>query len=186
MMDVVIPKGNEAEFIKTGKRLGFTGLVFLYRHLPKEQDYDFRIIKALMAESRNDMRKARRFALVMSSNHDLIQERKVDLILTNEELNAKDHIHQRRSGLNEMLCKEAKLFALSFNKLLLAKHRPAVFGRQQQNAMLFNKFKNKVIIASFATSPSEMRAPRDLVAYCRCLGLQKAKEAALLLENYKY
>jgi len=187
MIDIAVPKGNEEEFIKIAKRIGLKGLVFLYKHAPKNRiaEKDFRIYYGLFAECRNDLKQTRQFNLVVSNNYSLFSDRKVMVLLTNEEQQGRDHIHQRRSGLNETMCRDykEKIFALSFSKVLLAKKKAAVFGRQQQNAMLFNKFKSKVIIASFATSPYELRAPRDLIAYCRCLGLQKSKEAMYLLEN---
>lgn len=188
MIDLVFPKDNEAEFIRVARQLGLKGIVFLYKHPPKSRiiEKDLRIYYGLFAENGNELRQAKHFDLVVSPNPGSWAERKVLLMLTPEEQNARDHMHQRRSGLNETVCKDykEKIFAFSFSKVLLAKKKAAVFGRQRQNAMLFNKFRNKVIIASFAKTPYEMRAPSDLIAYCRCLGLQKTKEAVHLLENY--
>ena len=95
----------------------------------------------------------------------------VDIMFDFELLHAKDHLHYRRSGLNQVLCKIAhdneKMIAFSFRSLLNSKNKALLLGRVMQNIRFCRKYKVKTLLASFAKNEFEVR--NDLVALERVL-----------------
>jgi len=179
MIDIVFPSKNEDEFIKMAERLGISGLIFAYKD--KKEFYTkesaLPITNALLVEPK-DVRKAhdaKVMAICMASREAI--ERGADVVFGFELLAEKDPTHHRASGLNQVLCKLAAdkkvQIGLSFSTILayIGQKRAILLGRMAQNIMFCQKYKTPMRIASFATSPWEMRAPAELKAFFSQLGM---------------
>lgn len=187
MIDIVVPAGNEQEFIEIGKRLGYHGICFLYRL----NDYfsaapvssgGIKAYKGIIAESsdigkiKSRLKGERAFVAVKSNGEDkeIIQDKKANLIFSFEGSFKKDFMHHRASGLNHILCKLAKesgiIIGFSLNSLLNSNNTGITIGRLMQNISLCQKFRVNTAIASFAAKPFEMRSPHDLESLFRVLG----------------
>ena len=101
----------------------------------------------------------------------VLERTSVDIMFDFELLHAKDHLHYRRSGLNQVLCKIAhdngKMIAFSFRSLLNSKNKALLLGRMMQNVRFCRKYKVKTLLASFAKNEYEVR--KDLIALKRVL-----------------
>ncbi len=104
---------------------------------------------------------------------------KPDIMFGFEESERKDTMHQRYSGLNNVLCELAfrnkVQIAFSFNSILNSAQRSVLFGRMMQNISLCRKYKVKTLIGSFAKQPSEMRSAKDLQSVFITLGMHPAE-----------
>lgn len=197
MMDIVFPDKNEKEFVEIAEKLGFKGLVFVYQDASKCADAQklgakLKIITALVADQKKIQQARQKSKLVfMKSTGDdrfAFEKSKPDLVFELEEVQKHDYIHQRASGLNHILCDLAKKnnvgIGFSFSSLLNCSGmlRAQIIGRMQQNVSLCRKYKNKVVIASFARNPYDMRAPSDLMSFFIAIGMHQ-KEAKDGLEQ---
>jgi RNase P/RNase MRP subunit p30 len=185
MIDIVIPsKNNETSFINRARKLGYSGVCFLYeennisdKHIKKLKDKtDFKILVGVVVENNPD--KFRKYDLLISkSNNVSVIRKKVNLLLDIEE--EKDAMHQRRSGLNHVLCrlmKEKKVgYGINFHTILNSDSRGDVLGRIIQNVKLCNKYKVDILFGSFARNTDEMRAPEDFKSLMRLLGVKSPK-----------
>ncbi len=110
-------------------------------------------------------------------NREILEDRKVDILLSPEIEARRDHTHYRNSGLNQVLCKLAKknniAIGFNFNNILHSKgkQRSEILGRMQQNVRLCKKYKVKMIVASFAKNKYELRSIDSLKAFARVLGI---------------
>lgn len=100
--------------------------------------------------------------------------KKVDVIINQEKVFKRDHLHYRQSGLNQVFLNLAKknniAIGFSFNEILKNKNRPLLLGRMIQNIKLCRKYKVKFMLASFAPGDYGMRNALDLVSFLKCLG----------------
>ena len=112
-----------------------------------------------------------------------LQPKKTDFIYNLEDSKKEDKMNRRSSGLNQVYCKLAHdkgiAVAFNFNLVLHAENRDVILGRMMQNVRFCRKYKVKMIIASFAINTYEQRAPNDLIAFGRCIGMteKEAKDA---------
>ncbi|MFC1691551.1 RNase P subunit p30 family protein [Nanoarchaeota archaeon] len=130
--------------------------------------------------------------LVLAKNpgeeRELIEKHKPDIIFGMESSEQGDFMHQRNSGLNQVLCKLALskkvMFGVDFNAILSSntRKRAELIGRTKQNIKLFRKFGNEVVLASFAQNPYELRSSQDLKSFGIMLGMTST-EAKKALEN---
>lgn len=180
MRDIVFPKGNEAEFIVMAKRLGFLGLICVYE---KKADFskDPFVQNALLV--RPDQVRSAQSAKVLTvcrASREAL-ERGADIVFGFEVFEGKDKMHYRESGLNQVFCKIAaqKNVQVSFSAEAIIESsgqaRAVLLGRMMQNFVLCRKFKARVRIASFASSPYHMRAPAELASLFRDLGLDSSQ-----------
>ena len=197
MIDIVFPDRNEKEFIEIAEKLGFKGLIFVYSDSSKCADAQklgtkLKILTALVADQKKIQQARQKSKLVfMKSTGDdrfAFEKSKPDLVFELEEAQKHDYIHQRASGLNHILCDLAKKnnvgIGFSFSSVLNSSGmlRAQIIGRIQQNISLCRKYKNKVVIASFARNPFEMRSPQDLASFFVTIGMHQ-KEARDGLEQ---
>lgn len=109
-----------------------------------------------------------------SSIRGAVEQRRADIIMVSEK-NPRDSLHFRRTALDSVICSIAArngiAFAFSFSAILNARNRPLILGRIMQNIRLCRKHKVKMIFASFARNKWEMRAPEELRAFARTLGM---------------
>lgn len=190
--DIATPKNNEDEFIEIASKLGIKKLYFLYNFdnynegnaQKKLNSINYRNIETETGfiVNQKNMNKAlqySKFLVVKSSDKDgyFIESKKIKLIYGFEELQRKDYLHQRWSGLNHVLCELANknniIIAFSYSSLF--NKNPVIssqiIGRMMQNIALCRKYKVKTAIASFATSPFEMRAQHDVASLFSLLGM---------------
>ena len=188
MIDIVVPSGNEQEFVEIGKRLGYSGVCFLYRlndyfnAAPISASEGIKTYKGIIAgpsdagKIKSRLKGERAFVAIKSNGEDkeIIQDRKASLIFSFEDSLKKDFMHHRASGLNHILCKLAKesgiIVGFSSNSLLNSNNTCVTIGRITQNISLCQKFRVNTAIASFATKPFEMRSPHDMESLFRVLG----------------
>ena len=170
MRDYVISSGNEKEFIKVAEKLGYSELVFI-------GNVDISKLKSKIKISSNK----RIFKSDITKDRNLIECKKADMIYEFEQQSRKDSMHFRSSGINQVIAKLMKLknvsYGLSFSQLLNAskEEQARIIGRTMQNIRLCKKYKVKVVVASFARTPYEMRDHKDLVAFAKTLGLHDYK-----------
>lgn len=181
MTDVIIPNNNEDEFVAMACRLGYSTIYFLYdpnRYFSMTKNFtgssDIKIIYGILANDK-DIKKIKTkikekniLVAVKSSNKDreVMEGSLANIIFSLEDNTKKDFIHQRSSGLNHILCKLARknnvTIGFSFSSVLNSKNQHGTLGKIIQNLMMCRRFKVKTIIASFASSPYEMRSMHDL------------------------
>ena len=208
-IDLVLPKNNEKEFIEIAEKLKINGLCFVYFFKTKEdflkknekikklqEKTKLRLFTGLIADSKN-INKAKKLAKLViykSSGNDrhAIEKSKANTVFGLETIAARDSMHHRNSGLNQVLCKLANknnvMIGFSFSSILNTDGmiRSQIFGRMMQNIRLCRKYKVKAVIASFAEKPYDMRPYPDLKSIFISLGMHP-KEAKNSLEHiYKH
>lgn len=176
MYDIVIPNKNEKEFIKIAQLLGYKGLFFLYSSDSFEEykhKAPIEIYSGIICRTEDEIRKARKKANIIvfqGQGRDLkyMLEKNAPDIITETELHTnKDFIHHRNSGLNhvlaDMMSRNNTAYGISF--AMLIHNLELTLARLQQNILLHKKSKTKLVIASFARTPYEMRSWRDMAAF---------------------
>lgn len=190
-VDIVFPKNNEKAFIGMAAKLGYSALCFAYEKYDSEKR---KKLDALRKKTKLGLFAAGKGADLSimkagAENRNALEQGRVDIIFGFEEPGGKDFAFSRNSGLNHILCAIAKekgvMAGFSFSSVLNAKNKPVIIGRMKQNIMLCRKYNVETVIASFATSPYEMRSPHDLAAFFACIGMdsgaaRKSLESAAL------
>ena len=194
MIDIIFPNKNEKEFIELAEKLDHKGLVLVYKD--KKEIPDFKKLKTKLKvytgiitgfKGIETAKKNSDLVIVKSSDADrrIFEKSRADLIFEFEGSERKDFIHHKASGLNQVLCKLASKrkisIGFSFSSLLNASNyrRAQIIGRMMQNIKLCRKYKVKTVIASFASTPYEMRSAKDLEAFFSVIGMhpKECKEA---------
>lgn len=193
--DIVFPDGNEKEFLEIAETLGYSTIAFAYeKQIPDLPKSKIKIVTILVADDK-EIQKAKQNAdlvLVKSSKNDrwVLEKSKSDILFGIEEAQRKDFMHHRASGLNQILCKIAKqkekTIAFSFSSVLNSKstRKAQIMGKIMQNVKFCRKYKVKTILASFAKTPYEMRAPNEMISFGIILGMH-SKEAKDSLNRIK-
>lgn len=179
MDEIAFPKNNEAEFVELASKLGFKKIYFIY-------DFDAYLrenIKEKLNSIRNDknldIEAGFTSFVTKSSDKDrfFIESKKIKLIYGFEELQKKDYLHQRSSGLNHIMCELANkndvAVGLSYSSLFNKNNliAPLLMGRMMQNISLCKKYKVKTVIGSFSQNPFDMRSPHDIKSLFTVLGM---------------
>lgn len=178
MIDIIMPQGNEAEFIEAAEALGINGLCFLYTNTRQFYRPDkFQTFNGLL----NTQGRADIIVADGSKNSRRLFEKEKPDVVFNLEMQEKDYMHHRGSGLEHVTArlsaKNKLVIAFSFSQLLEAEgiKRAELMGRMMQNIMLCRKFKVETAIASFARSPLQLRSPHDLKSFFEELGMTSAE-----------
>ena len=197
--DTVLPKNNEAEFIEIALKLGFKKLYFLY-DFDKYQnqksrifDFDIEIGFLVNQKNLNHAIKSSKLLVVKSSERDrfFIESKKIKIIYGFEEINRKDSLHQRVSGLNHIICELAKkndvAVGFSYSSLFNKNNEVTalLIGRMMQNIKLCQKYKVKMVIGSFSNNPFGLRAPHDVMSLFAMMGVgqEEIKESLTSTSN---
>ena len=188
-------EGDETAFINMARRLGYTGLCFLYDEkegIPSRikalapQLEKFTLFTARIVSKTVKGRTDTDFSFCTVPTQKLLRSG-VDLVFDIEERS--DSMHQRRSGLNQVLCvllaEHGGAYAINASALLSHASRYQYLGRLMQNVMLCEKFKVPLLMSSFARSPLEMRSPEDLASLLRLLGVRDASACFSTLARLK-
>lgn len=198
MIDIVIPKDDENEFLEMAERLGLEGVCFLYERPRDISSFQkatkLKVLSATLQLSKADLRLARGGEDV----RDILEKTNVDMVFELEDHREKDFMRQRSSGMNHVTASIAhdkgKAVAFSLHPLLInsGRQRVQVLGRMMQNVQLCRKYKVEMCLASFARSPWQMRAEGELKAVGSIIGMlpaeaKKAVEAvkAIVARNRK-
>ncbi len=188
MIDLVFPNNNEKELIEMAEYLGYSGLCLAYNE-PKNIDElkkttKIRLLYGLLTKPM--VRAKADLVLVKNSdqNRAVMEKMKPDILFGLESDNRRDYMHHRASGLNQVLCKIAAQnnitigFSISAILSSTPMKKSILLGRISQNIRLCRKYKVKIIMASFAKTPYEMRAPNDIKSLLLVLDAD-TKQAAL-------
>jgi len=195
---VFFNNSNEANIqliANMAKHLGYDSLIILINDSDKKssrepnnsqfQIQDINCIPIKITSSQMFLKKKQSEPVaVQSSEQDrAVFERGSTIMWGFETGQRKDFTHQRGSGLNHILCEIAhqKNVAILFllKDILTAKTPGTIMGRISQNIRLCQKFNVPMLIGSGASSPYEMRSPRDIQALFCELGMRQelAKKA---------
>ncbi|MFH0869941.1 MAG: hypothetical protein V1866_02700 [archaeon] len=176
MIDILMPRGNEAELIALAEKLGFRELVLLYEHKkpssPTPSSVKVKIRQAVLVSTLNEINGINQEIMIVApAQREFFESKRVGFVIDAESDPGRDLFFQRRAGLDEAMCKLAKekTTTLVFDLRLLRDN--AALGRMMQNAALCRKYKLKTVVATFAFSPLQMRAPKDLEGFSRMLKL---------------
>ena len=171
--DICFPQGNEEAFIQIAERLGTRSLCFAYPGPMNIRRLSAKI--NLFYAFTNE--KYHKEGLIISKNvsRQQIENPNIHLLYGFEGIEAKDSFHSRKSGLNQVLCElisnKKKLIGISFSDLLNSEKKQLLIGRIMQNARLARKYDCSIYIGSFAKTPFELRAERELKSVAACFGL---------------
>ena len=143
-----------------------------------------KIHRAGLVKNIRDIDKAKKkFDLLFApAQRPFFENKKIKYLINAEESRVHDFLYQRRAGLDRIMCSLAKENnkVIVFNTKLLAQNKNNnvfdvfnnnMLARMIQNARLCRKYKVKTIIATLATKPLEMRAPKDLQGFARTIKL---------------
>ncbi len=182
--DIIIPQTNIEKFIQIAKNLSYKNLIMV-----GEKDFSEEIKFLSKMEEKNPITlSVVQPQTIMQATQDLrriLEGGKTKLIYAQETIEKKDKHHYRNSGLNHILCQIAhdNKITIGFSFSLILKtsgiKRAVILGRMKQNVKLCRKFKVKMFLGSFATSPYEMRSPHDLESFGCLIGMhpKEAKES---------
>jgi hypothetical protein len=167
--DVVIPNGNEADFIERALALGYKEIVFLTtnsRYIKPKSDTVL-IKTAYLSNNPSDIPKLKRnFDYIFAKAERKFFEQKIDFIIDSELSDRKDSFHYKATSLNQVHADLAKKnctnIVFSFSNLLVSPM--IVFGRMCQNAVLVKKYRLDYSVFSLALKPSDMRSRNVLDA----------------------
>ncbi len=192
--DIVIPNDNEKEFSITASKLGIKKLYFLYdfntynedklqKKLDNMGNSNVSVEAGFITDSKNLNRAAQSSKLiaVKSSEKDMafIESKKIKLIYGFEEINRKDYLHQRASGLNQVLCRSANknnvAIGFAYSSLLGSDKKSVsiLMGRMMQNIALCQKYKVKTMVGSFSHNPFHLRNFNDIESLFALFGMDK-------------
>ncbi len=196
-VDVVFPNKNEKKFISIAEALGYSGICFTYTYSSELKQIckkitgmksKLKIYVGVIAEARN-CAKARNYADIVflkssDRNHDNLDKLDFDVLFDLEMNPAKDAMHYRMSGLNQVLSKIAarkkKIIGINLRNIIDSENKPQVIGRIMQNIMLCRKFKTDVILFSGAEAPLQMKGYHDLISLLVVLGLNERQAISVL------
>ncbi len=188
-LDVVFPHGNEKQFVDLGRKLGVTRLIFAYRSVDDAAQLPDDWKKALFIDTASSdaakkqimiAEKKGFLSLVVAHsaafNRFILEKTAATALVDAEFVNKTDHLHFRRSGLDQVLCRLAarnkKAFFFSFSHLLESKDWSVLLGRVMQNISFCQKYRVPYGMVSFAHDPLEMKGMRDLKSLMRVLGMK--------------
>ena len=108
-----------------------------------------------------------------------------DAVVDVEILEARDPLHFRASGLNQVLARilsrKEKFLCVSFSTLLNSENKQVLLGRIAQNVVLCKKYDVPIIAGSFARTPFEMIYFHDVVSFFSVFRVEPKKTK----QNYK-
>jgi len=121
-------------------------------------------------------------------NRMALEDKRVSMLLSPEEMRKKDFMKWKNSGLNHVLCRFAAenniKIGISYSaiKRLEPKERALRISRIMQNIKLCRKYNTKLVLASFAESENDLLSPYELRSLGIVLGMTP-KQANESLEN---
>ncbi len=172
---MVVPNGNEQEFIDVALALDYDEIVFITGSMDYKKPASDKIsVKtAFLLKNISQMGIAKKkFDYVIAPAERQFFEIKADFIVSLEN-DLKDNFHYRNTPLNQVhaaLAKKSRA-VMTFDFRVLLYNPILALGKMYQNAGLIKKYSLDNDSFSFARSPSEMRSRQILDALLRVLGL---------------
>ncbi len=182
--DIIVP-GNETEIFSKPERYGYAKYLTVYSSLAKALQSREPFVGVLVHGSNKDMmtqgRKAKEkgfLTLTPAQGYEkdkfVIEKTSVDILFDFELVYGNDHLHYRKSGLNQVLCQLAvqhqKTIAFSLHSLLASSRPEIVLGRLMQNIRFCKKYNVKTIFATFAQTRWELRSKKDMETFWSVVG----------------
>jgi RNase P/RNase MRP subunit p30 len=200
-IDLVFPNQNELQFAQMAARLAYSGICFVYEYDKFKQatgivsefsksgyNCSLAIYSGIICPHK-DVQKSRNkadFVIVNDTENirETVEKDRPDVLFGMESQKKRDYMHQRNSGINQVVCDIANsknvAFGFSFKQILEARNKHILLGRIMQNLRLCKKYNSKIIFASFAEKPYQMRSGRDLAAFLSVTGIN-GKDAKISL-----
>ena len=197
---------EDLKLVKEAKRLGYGGLA-LFNHGKKpfsdeiinwnslKKEYSIKLYKGVLIRARNpeDMKqkikKHRKKADVVmieggdqKINRAACEDRRVDIL-------SKPYFNRRDCGINHVIAKKAALneVAIELNLKHLTKTSSylhyKVLSYFREIIKLKKKFNFPLIVTSSAESIYDLHTPQDLIALCKCFGMNQEEAANALSET---
>ena len=191
MFDIVM--GGNTELAQMAIQLGYTSLIIVYTslddvykaQLPSNNGLKMSYAVMLDTTDKNKIMSISKEAsqenilcLVKAKQPEFnrfIIEKTSAALVDAEHVHPKDHLHFRRSGLDQVLCKAAKKhFFSSLSSLfsLNVGEQAKILGRIKQNARFCSKYKVSYALCSFAREPLEMKGAHDMKMLWKLLGIK--------------
>ena len=180
MFDIVIPENNEAELLAMAHRLGYKQVLLLYKKhtVAPKTELPIKVLTGLIV-TKPTQHYSNVITVAKSSLADraFLEHNPSAIMYDFELVEQPDTMHQRTSGLNQVLCKLAAgktSIYFSFTSILNAQgmQSPKLLGRIMQNIILCRKYKIHMGIASFASNPYDLRSSYDIKSFFTLLGMQ--------------
>lgn len=178
-VDICFPKENEADFIKTARKINTESLCFVYdKPSNKANTSQMKIFTGLLSDM--PFKKTSDTNIILSNNFESISK--------NRKVHVYYEINQPR--INQVLIKklvmEDKLIGISFNYVLKCLKDPVSFGNLCFFVKLCRKYKAKIFAASFARSPFELRSKLHLLSVLHFLGMGTKTQKEALEQLYVF
>ena len=140
--------------------------------------YDIKVHKVNKNDDLNNIKDE--FKIVEPNENTLrrcFETKEINIILGVEKIEEKDSLHQRNSGLNQVLCNLAKKnnisIGINFNDILNSNKKGELLGKIMQNIALCKKYKVNIVFASFAKDVYDLRLKNDFEAFARVIGITR-------------
>lgn len=195
--DLSVGAGDAKETIKLAKRLGWTGIcvtadvkdIKSARDAVSSQNWDMEVLLGAVVHgsTEGELQKKTRQALEIADlilfsgggepNRVAAENWEVDVLCHPEKGSERDLMDQRSSGVDDIISRllAEHTTAVEFNlSSILSTYgmlRAQIMGRMSQNILLSRKYGVPMILTSGAVDRWSLRAPRDLAAVGRVLGM---------------
>lgn len=144
---------------------------------------EYSIIKVkTINELKSKVSKAKNLVVVEGGsdiiNRAVLEDKRVDILLSPEKNRKNDLLYVRDSGLNHVLCKLAHknkiAIGFNFSDVIKSKEREVLIGRMMQNIKLCRKYKVDMVFDCF-----DKCKVKNLSCFARILGMSpgEAKKA---------
>lgn len=176
--DLTFPGNNEEEFLRIAEKLGIK-LIFCYPF--RDFKPNSGIGTAVLAEPHEiDKIKGNPTILCNSGKREIFEYNLPLHIFGLENFARYDSMHSRHSGMNHTLAELAhkNLHTICFSVCALATQNSGfsvLLGRMMQNIKLCRKYKVKMKLATFAESPYQLRAAKEIESFGYFLGMGSAE-----------
>ncbi len=120
-------------------------------------------------------------------NRKAVEDKKTQILLNPHQVQGKDRLQQRTSGLNQVLCSLAHENNVAIGMSLDSVQESEAMGRVMQNIMLCRKYNVRMLFFTRARSLYEMRSASDLMSFCKVVGMTpgEAKVALTGLSQFE-
>ena len=205
-VDICLPVNNEEKLAEQAKKIGYTEVVFLYEFKHKQEievkkkelkfvekklevkihtgtlislkkPANLRLARALYLESDLIAAKSSGFEKITRA---ILSQKRIDITCGIATVLGRDYVYGARSGLNQVLArlaaKSGQAYGIDFSEILHEKERKKLLRRITHNVKICQSCKVPIVLASFASDPSDMRWPQDLVAFAEVLGIKEPKK----------
>lgn len=181
----IIFSENDAEIFSKPEQYGYTKYLTVYSTLTKALQSKEPFVGVLVHGSNKDImtqsRKAKEkgfLTLTPAQGYEkdkfVIEKTSVDILFDFELVYGNDHLHYRKSGLNQVLCQLAvqheKTIAFSLHSLVASSRPEIVLGRLMQNVRFCQKYHVQTLFATLAQTRWELRHKKDMEAFERVVG----------------